>query len=102
TGFLILGVAATTGAAVPAAVTGAGLPPRYGLSVTACCFLHIERFSASSNGRIASRIIIKVLRDSVQRRKIQMHFIRDIGNMRIVDTVQVYAVSETQVKRFPL
>ena len=43
------------------AVAGAALPAGCGLSVTACCFLHIEKFSASSNGRIANRIIIRVL-----------------------------------------
>jgi hypothetical protein len=59
-----LGLAATTGAAVAAGATaGAALPAGCGFSVTACCFLHIEKFSASSNGRNANRIIIGVLTD---------------------------------------
>jgi len=58
---LILGDAAAAGAGVAAAVTGAAAGGDF--SVTACCFLHMEKFSASSNGRIANRIIIEVLRD---------------------------------------
>jgi hypothetical protein len=82
---LTLGVAATTGAAVAAAAAGAALLADCGFSVTACCFLHIEKFSASSNGRNANLIIIGVVRDYAQRRKTQVHFIRDTGNMRIID-----------------
>jgi hypothetical protein len=63
TGLVILGDAAATGAAASFVAAGDAVPAAFGFSATVSCFLHIEKLSASSNGRIANRIIIKVLRD---------------------------------------
>jgi hypothetical protein len=82
-----LGDAAATGAApgVPPAIPAAGVgdegPAGCELSETFSCFLHIEKFSARSKGRMANRIIIKELKPlSGSAKKTSGFCVRSPGN----------------------